>query len=160
MTIKARMKRRAEVALAKAIKALTEAREKLEELQEEKDKIIERWHEARKEMRSQMDVGVMVGNGNVHVSFMRKLKEDEEKKEEEIDDQEMVVEECESHVAGARRDYIDAAKELQVMEKHKELWEKKVRNEINRKEQLELDELGGTIHQLRKWRGEKTVTEA
>jgi len=106
-----------------------------------------------------MDVGVMVGDGNVHVNFMRKLKEDEEAKDEEIEDQEIVVEECESQVAVARRDYIDASKELQVMEKHKELWEKKIKNEINRKEQRELDELGGTIHQLRKWRGEKTVTE-
>ncbi len=159
LTIKARMKRRAEIALARAIRDLNEARKKLEELKEEKEEIIERWHEARKEMKSQMDVGVMVGDGNVHVNFMRKLKEDEEAKDEEIEDQEIVVEECESQVAVARRDYIDASKELQVMEKHKELWEKKIKNEINRKEQRELDELGGTIHQLRKWRGEKTVTE-
>ena len=57
----------------------------------------------------------------------------------------------------ARRDYIDAARELQVMEKHKELWQKKLNLELNNKEQKELDELGGTIHQLRKWRGDRNV---
>ena len=62
-------------------------------------------------------------------------------------------------MARARRDYVDAARELQVMEKHKELWEKKLQNELTRKEEREMDELGGTIHQLRRWRGEKSVFE-
>ena len=159
LRIKARMKKRAEMALARAIIELKKAKERLEELKEEKERIVERWEEARKEMRAEMDAGVVVKKGNVHVNFMRKLKEDEEAKQEEIEDQEAVVEDCEAAVARARREYIEAAKQLQIMEKHKELWEKKVRNEISSREVKEMDELGGTIHKLKNWRGEKGVFE-
>lgn len=159
LTIKARMKKKAEVALARALVELKEAKEKLKKLEEEKEKIIERWKQARTEMKQRMQGGAVVKEGNVHVNFLRKLKEDEESKQEEIEDQEQVVEDCTAAVALARREYIDAAKELQVMEKHKELWEKKVKAELSSKEQKELDELGGAIHQLRRWRGEKSVFE-
>ncbi|MBN1282907.1 MAG: flagellar FliJ family protein [Proteobacteria bacterium] len=159
LRIKARMKKRAEMALARAIVELRKAKEKLEKLKEEKKKIVERWHEARKEMRRDMAGGIAVKKSNVHVNFMRKLKEDEEAKEEEIEDQKAVVEDCEAQVAKARREYIDAAKQLQIMEKHRELWQKKVDDEITRKEEREMDELSTTIHQLKRWRGEKSVFE-
>ena len=159
LKIKARMKKRAEIALAKAIVELKKAREKLEELKKEKRKIVERWKEARADMKRELSTGMAVKKSNVHVNFMRKLKEMEEAKQEEIEDQEGVVEDCEAAAALARREYIEAAKQHQIMEKHKELWEKKVRKEITRKEEREMDELGGTIHQLRRWRGEKSVFE-
>ncbi|MFA4970973.1 MAG: hypothetical protein WC683_00065 [bacterium] len=159
LRIKARLKKRAEVALARALIELKKAREKLEELKEEKKKIVERWREARQEMRRDLSAGIVVKKGNVHVNFLRKLKEDEEKKEEEIEDQKAVVEDCETAVAKARREYIDASKQLQIMEKHKDLWAKKVRDELTRKEEREMDELSTTIHQLKRWRGEKSVFE-
>ncbi|MFH1722527.1 MAG: hypothetical protein ABH950_07995, partial [Candidatus Altiarchaeota archaeon] len=79
-----------------------------------------------------------------------RLEEDEELKEKEIEDQKEVIVEAEKAVKRARRDYIDAAKEFQIMEKHKELWERKIQNEINKKDEKEMDELGNIIHQLRK----------
>jgi flagellar export protein FliJ len=160
LTMKARVKKRAEQNLARAIIALKKARDKLDELKEEKERIIEKWQEGRKEMSGRMGGGAMVGEGNVHVNFLRKLKEDEETKQEEIEDQEIVIEDCESQVVVARRAYIDACKECQVMEKHKELWEKRIRQEITKREERELDELGSNIHQLRKWRGDKSVFES
>jgi flagellar biosynthesis chaperone FliJ len=154
------MKKKAEAALARAIIALRQAREKLDELKEEKEKIIERFKQARVEMKRSMDFGGQVGVGNRHVNFMRKLKEDEEKKQEEIEDQELVIEDLEAKVALARREYIESAKQLRIMDKHKELWHKKIRAEISKKEAKEMDELGATIHQLRKWRGEKSISES
>ena len=160
LVIKTQAKKRAEIALGKAIVALKEAKDRLEELKEEKKGIVERWKAARQEMKSRMAHGARVGEGTVHVNFLRKLKEDEEAKQTEIEEQQETVAECEERVALARRAYIDACKELQVMEKHRALWEKKVRDELTRKEEREMDELGGTIHQLRRWRGEKSVFEA
>ncbi len=159
LTIKERVKKRAEIALAKSIVALKKAKDKLEELKEEKKKIIEKWKECRAEMKAKLAGGAFVAEGNVHVNFLRKLKEDETAKEEEIEDQKIVISECEANVVRCRQDYIDAAREVQIMQKHKELWEKKVREEITSKEEKELDELGGTIHQLRKWRGEKSAMD-
>jgi flagellar export protein FliJ len=160
LTIKQRLKKKAEIKLARAIKELNEAKKRLKELEEEKEKIIKEQEKARAEMTDRMGSAAYVGEGNVYVNFLRKLKEDEEAKEEEIEDQKQVVQEKEEGVALARREYIDACKELQVMEKHKELWEKKQLQELNRKEQREMDELGNTIHQLRRWRGERTPMEA
>lgn len=159
LTIRQRMKTKAEAALAFAIKALIEAREKLKKLEQEKEEIIEAWKNARKEMKSKVGGGVMIGEGNVYVNYLRKLKEDEEKKEQEIEDQKGVVEEKELGVKKARREYIDACKELRVMEKHKELWVKKLKAEISRREEREMDELGNVIHQLRRMHGEKALGE-
>jgi len=159
LTIKQRMKKKAEIALALAIKALLEAKKKLEKLEKEKEEIIEAWKLARKEMKSKVATGVMIGEGNVYVNYLRKLKEDEEKKEQEIEDQKGVVEEAETAVKAARKEYIEACKELRVMEKHKELWEKKIKAEISRKEEREMDELGNVIHQLRRMHGEKALGE-
>lgn len=155
LRLKMRMKRRAEVLLAKALKKLQEEKEKLKKLEEELEEIIQRWKEARQEMRMQMDKGGAAGVGQRHVNFMRKLKEDEEAKREEIVDQEQVIEEAELAVAKARREYMRAAQDLQVMEKHKELWFKKENGILNKLEAKKLDELGQVIHQLREWRSEQ-----
>ncbi len=156
LLIKQRMRKKAEIALARALKELIDAKKRLKELEEEKERILKQQEAVRFEMDQKMGGSAFIGEGNVYVNFLRKLKEDEEAKQEEIDDQKQVVEEKEDGVAMARREYIDAAKELKVMEKHKELWEKKVREELSRREQKEMDELGSTIHQLRKWRGERS----
>ena len=86
----------------------------------------------------------------MRVNFLRKLEDDEKDKTEEIRVQKQVIENCELQVKRARRDYIDAVKDLRVMEKHKELWWKKVKAEISRAEEKEMDELGNVIHQLRR----------
>jgi flagellar export protein FliJ len=160
LTLRGRLKKKAEMALARAIKELNEAKERLKKLEKEKERIVEEYEQARKDMAQQMLGASSVGKGNVYVNFLRKLKEDEEAKEEEIEDQKQVVQEKEDGVAMARRDYIDAAKQLQVMEKHKELWEKKLRKELSMREQREMNELGNSIHQLRRWRGERSAMEA
>jgi flagellar export protein FliJ len=159
LSIKRRLKKKAEALLAVAIKNLTEAKERLKELEKEKEEIVKKWEKSRVEMKTKMVDGSAIGEGKVHLNYLRKLKEDEEEKEEEIEDQKEVVSEAEEEVKSARREYIEACKELRVMEKHKELWQKKVKAEITRREEREMDELGSTIHQLRKMRGEKSIGE-
>lgn len=157
LRVKQREKQRAEFILAKCIRELQEAKEKLERLKEEKKKILKQQKEARLKMDAKMSVGDWIGHGNFHVNFLRKLKEDEEAKQEEIEDQEKVIEEAKGAVAKAKKNYNQACRELKVMEKHKELWAKKVRREINRREERAMDEMGQIIYNLRRWRGEKTV---
>lgn len=155
LVIKEREKDRAGQELARAIKALHDAKEKEKKLIKEKEEIIKKWFESRDRMRREMDRGAVVGEGNVHVNFLRKLKEDEENKQKEIDDQHEVVLEAEQNVVRSRKEYIEAAKEHQIMIKHKELWQKKIQAELSRQEEREFDELGSTIHQIKKWRGER-----
>ncbi|MDO8527187.1 MAG: hypothetical protein Q7T03_05815 [Deltaproteobacteria bacterium] len=159
LRIKLRDKKRAEILLAKAITFFNEAKKKLEELKEEKKKICLEQKESRKKMDVEMNAGGKVGKGCFHVNYLRKLKEDEAAKEEEIKEQEGVIEEAKEKVAKARRAYIDAAKQMQIMDKHKELWTRKIKKEISRREEKEMDELGQTIHGIKRWRGEKSVFE-
>lgn len=156
LTIKEHEKKKAEIALAITIKELKEAKERLEKLEDEKKEIIKKRKEAKKNMSRNMTAGSSIFDGTVHTNYIRKLKEDEEAKEKEIEEQKEAVAEAEKKVAKARRDYIDAAKELKVMIKHKELWLKKIGKELSRKEERELNDLGNILHQLRKWRGEES----
>lgn len=159
LTVKRRVRDRASLVLAKAIQTLQKEREKEATLIREKDEIVEQERLCQINMRDDMDRGGLVFDGNVHLNFIRKLEEDKKKKEEEIKAQKEVVADAEKAVAKARRHYIDACKELKVMEKHKELWAKKIKDEITRQEEKEFDELGSTIHQLRRWRGDGGDTE-
>ncbi len=149
LKLKARDKKRAEIALAISIIALNKAKEKWEELKEEKKEIKVAEKKARKKMDEEMIGGGFIGKGCFHVNFLRKLKEDEIAKQEEIENQEEVVREATEKAAKCKRNYIEAAKQLQIMEKHKGLWAKKIRLEISRREEKEMDELGQTIHCLR-----------
>lgn len=150
-------KKRQEIALARAIGALLKAREKLKTLEEEKKKIMRDQKESRLKMDRQMMGGSRVGEGCFHVNFLRKLKEDLELKEEEIVDQKTLIEEAVEKTAKTRKNYFEAIKQLRVMQKHKELWLKKLRQKISRQEEKEMDALGQTIHSLRRWRGEKSL---
>jgi flagellar export protein FliJ len=154
LRLKTREKHLAEIALARALRAYKKAQEKEEELRKEREDIVEAWHAKNREMDHEMSKGAKIFDGNTFVNFLRKLKEDEEEKDEEIEEQEKEVERCKELVAKKRRGYIDAARELQVMEKHKELWWKKILKEISREEEKQFDELCSTIHSLRGWRGE------
>lgn len=159
LTVRERMKKKAEHALAFAIRKLKEEKDRLVVLEKQLKKIRERWKEARRDMSGTMSAGPQVGVGNVHVNFLRKLEDDEETKKQEITDQELAIEEAEGKVRLARQEYIDATQQLQIMQKHKELWEKKMRGELSRREAKRLNELGTVIHQLKRWRGEQGVFE-
>ena len=151
LELKSRAKKRAEIRLAQAIVKLEAEKKKLKKLEEEKEEIIKRRKEYRRELHEKVASGqAHVKDGSVRVNFLRKLDEDEKKKEEEIKAQKQVIENCELQVKRARRDYIDAAKDLRVMEKHKDLWRKKLQAEITRLEEREMDELGNVIHQMKK----------
>lgn len=154
LRLKQREKHVVEIALARAINELRKAEEKEKTLQQEKDELIAAWMSKRHDMDVEMNQGGRVFDGTLYVNFLRKLKEDEETKVEEIREQQKKIEQCKILIARRRREYIDASRALQVMEKHKELWEKKIAQEISRAEEKQYDELSTTIHQLRRWRGE------
>ena len=159
LRLKEKNKKEAEVLLARAIRKLEDEKKKLEQLKEEKKKLIQEQRQARQKMDAQMSAGGRVGVGCVHVNFLRKMKELLEEKDQQIEDQVETVEEAKAGVAKARRHYIDASREHQVMKKHKELWAKKLRKEATLKDEREMDELGQAIHGVRRWRGEKGVFE-
>ena len=156
LKLRIREKKRAEIILAKRLEELKNAKERLKKLEEEKEAIQKEAKEARGKMDKEMSAGGRVQSGCFHVNFLRKLKEDEETKAEEIVEQKEVILECQEKVAKAKKDYVEAVKQLRMMEKHKDLWKKKIAQQLMRKEEKTNDELGQTVNSLRKWRGEKS----
>lgn len=154
LQVKLKHKRATEIALSKAFQALKKEEEKLKVLEKEKQEIIQKREESRREMSEKVARGEsVVYDSNIHLNYLKKLKEDEEKKDQEIEDQKEAIKRAEEALAQAKRDYIDACKEVKIMEKHKELWRKKIKKELEFQEQKEMNELGNVIHQLRKMRG-------
>ncbi len=150
LIMKQRAKQKAEIALAKAFKALEDAKKKLKKLEEEKEEIIRKRKECRQDMHKKLLAGEsQAREGHIRMNYLRKLEDDEKDKEKEIEDQKRHIEECEIRLKRAKRDYVDAVKEVRVMEKHKDLWRKKIQKEISREEEKEMDELGNVIHQLK-----------
>ncbi len=149
LRIKARARKRAEIALAQAIGHLEKEKKRKEELEQEKQDLITTKTEIRNELDARMnsEAGI-VSDSFQYINYMRGLEEDIGQKDRDIERQEDVIEDAKVVVGRARRDYIDAAQEHKVMEKHKELWEKRQQKELMRREQKEMDELGQVIHQM------------
>ncbi|HCU23378.1 MAG TPA: hypothetical protein DF383_00030 [Deltaproteobacteria bacterium] len=153
LDVKLRNKRQAEINLGKAIRVLKEEEERLKVLEEEKQEIIRKREQARHEMAEMLRMGEsVVADSHGHLNFIKRLKEDEEKKDVEIEDQKDTIRRAEDKVAAAKRDYIEACKEVKIMEKHKELWRKKLKIQLEKEEAKQMNELGNISHQLRKMR--------
>lgn len=151
LVIKDRAKRQAEIQLAKAIKALKEEEEKLKKLEEERDKIMERIVLEKDKMSHSVGSGqTVMQDPQFRLNFLRKLDEDLEDKKREIEEQKEVIQLAKTRVQRARQDYIIAAQELNMMEKHKELWEKKMQKQLSAAEDKQMNELGQVIHQMNK----------
>ena len=149
LTVKLRVKRNSEIELAKSVKALKQEEEKLNVLEEEKQEIIDHRVHTRREMSRRVASGEsQISDSHGHINYIKRLQEDEEKKDEEIQEQKEVVLRAEERVAQAKRDYIDACKEVKIMQKHKELWKKKLAHELEREDAKVMNELGNVLYQL------------
>lgn len=150
LIVKEKQKRKAEIELGRAIKRVAEEKEKLKKLEKEKEEIVQKKKDARLEMSRQVSAGESrVYDSGLHLNYLEKLQDDVVAKEKEIENQHEAIQNAEEAVKQARRDYIDASRELKMMEKHKELWEKQQMKKLDKQEQKEMNELGNVIHQLR-----------
>lgn len=140
--------------MAKAIKEVQEEEKKLKRLEEKKKEILAKRAKARQEMSDKIASGQSrVMESQFHLGFIQKLKEDEEALEKEIEEQKEALERARGKVKRARRDYMDSAYELNVMQKHKELWMKKEQRALSVLEGKQMNELGNTVHQMNRMRG-------
>lgn len=149
--IKERAKRQTEIALAKVLVALEEEKEKLKKLHESVDALRQKKEKARVDMRNKVASGQSrIKDSQFHLGYLTKLKEDEEALEKEITEQKEVIIATDKKLKRARRDYQDAASELNVMQKHRELWIKKQHQALTVAENKQMNDLGNTLHQINK----------
>jgi len=85
LLIKERARKRAEIALAKALVRLEQEKKKLVKLEEEKKEIIRKRKKIRIELHEKVSTGLASAkDGQVGINFLRKLEDDEKLKDEEI----------------------------------------------------------------------------
>ena len=151
LRVKERQRVKAEENLARALKELREENNKLMKLEELKKELKGKKEKARLDMANKVAGGQSrVRESQFHLGFLMRLKEDEEKLDGEITEQKELILEAEQKVKRARRDYMDAASELNVMEKHRDLWTKKQARNLSVAEMKQMNELGNALFQTNK----------
>jgi flagellar export protein FliJ len=146
-----RAKEVAEQAFSDSVKAL--AKEKAE-LQRLEDDLV-----TRKAMRKQkvqeylqqvMAKGVTgIGGFNQMNRYEARLKDEEAQLALEIERQRDAVITAEKLVEQRRREMAEAAKELKAIEKHKENWKKQLKEERDKREEMNQEEIGNTLFMMR-----------
>ena len=150
LKLRERKKEEAERYLATCLSALREEQKRLQEMEEELDRMVARRKAkmreyAEKSMRGEMSAQSVVG-ANVYIE---RLKDQEEAQESAIEGQKGVIRQRQDDVDGARSDLVDASQELQALEKHREKWAEKVRKEREAREENRMDELAQAIHRAK-----------
>ena len=152
--LKQRQKRESEIKLARAIRELEKEKEILKKIENLKKEIGAKREKTRNDLRKKVASGqARIKESEYYIGFMQKLMDDEEKVDEEIKLQKEVIEKAEEKLKRAKRDYIDAAQELNIMEKHKQLWTKKMRLKLTALEDKKMNELALVAHQMSRMKG-------
>lgn len=142
-------KREAERLLAARMAQLAEAEEELARREREGEACRERQSEARAEMLKAMRGGTAASQAVAHRTHLADLRAQEEVLRAAAEEQRGAVARCEAELERARAALVEAAREVRVIEKHRENWREGRRRETARREQKINDEIGAILHERR-----------
>jgi len=143
-----------EEARDQAAKVLQEKKDALKREQEKADEIRQNL-EATKSRREReylemtqgsMGGGIAVDDAQRRLNFIKSLDVKAKRLEEDLSLQVKRVKRAEQEVEIALQDLIQASRELQVMQRHKENWEKEVKRRQEEKDQNEMNEIGNVMY--------------
>lgn len=142
-------KREAERLLAARMRQLAEAEEELTRRLRAVEACRERQAAAHAEMFQTMSGGAAAVRALAHRTHLADLRAEEETLRATVEEQRGVVARCEAELERARAALVEAAREVRVIEKHKENWHERERRESLRREQKLNDEIGAILHERR-----------
>jgi flagellar export protein FliJ len=142
-------KHEAERLLAARMAQLAEAEEELTRREREVESCRERQASARAEMLEVMDGGAAAARALAHRTHLADLRAQEESLRAAVEEQKGAVARCEADLERARVALVEAAREVRVIEKHRENWRERERRETARREQKLNDEIGAILHERR-----------
>ena len=145
---------RKEEARDEAARHLAEMREQLHKEQQEEARLREELRQNRERQREEYENmlkggptgGLNVSETHQALNYIKYLDVKAKELDGAIEVQKIRVQKAEKAVEEALQELIQASRELQVMQKHKERWEKKMRFERERKDQEETNEIGNVIY--------------
>ena len=155
LEIRERAEEEAKQAFSDAVKALDKEKKTLEGMiQELERKKVERKAKVQAYLQEVMAKGGGVGGFQQMNRFEDRLKDEEAQLALEIERQREVVDQAEKLVEQRREEMAEAAKERKAIEKHKDNWKKQIKYERQQKEEMNIEEIGNTLH-LQRIRSEK-----
>ncbi len=148
-----KLERREELerALAARLRELAAEEEALAELERAQDALKTKLVEA---LRARLNIGSQTDGHSLrmHTQYLRGLTADVETGKGAVAAQRVRVGEFHDKVTEARQQLAEAAREVEVLNKHRERLEKAFLKAAERKEALEQDEMGGIIFNQRRRR--------
>lgn len=146
-----KIKEDAEKALGVAQKKLEEEKKKEEECVLVIQQIKQRKEDSKAEMnRKMMEAAIEIEKVRTHKDYLKSLDYEIKKAEEKLEDQKKRVKAAEQVVAQKREDLLEATKEFQAIEKHKENWATALKKQMEEAEQNEAEEIGQVLYLQRK----------
>jgi flagellar export protein FliJ len=149
LNVREQAKREAERLLAARIGQLERAEQELARREREVELCRERQAAARAEMLEEMCDGAAANRALAHRTHLADLRLIEGELVAAVEEQKGVVARCEAEVEKARAALVEAAREVRVIEKHREVWRERERRELARREQKLNDEIGAILHERR-----------
>jgi flagellar export protein FliJ len=146
-----RAKEEAEHAFSDSVKALAKEKAELERLQQELvTRKAMRQQKVKEYLQQVMAKGATgIGGFNLMNRYEARLKDEEAQLALEIERQRDAVITAEKLVEQRRREMAEAAKELKAIEKHKENWKKQLKEERDKREEMNQEEIGNTLFMMR-----------
>lgn len=148
LEMRERAKKEAEEVFGHAMQALREEEARLQQEEDNLERMIEDRHRRRDEYARQLASGEMkVTDQSNAYRYIERLKEKEVEQQTVIDAQKEQVREAEKEVKRAQEALLEATQELKALEKHKEKWAEAVKRERMMREENTMDEVGQAIFQ-------------
>ncbi len=129
---------------------LEKAYEKLYDLTQEKNRVLEHKTAKLTQLREALDTSMASDKIQQMKLYLKTVDEDLALKQRKVDDQQKVVDTAQKQVDLATDDLFQKKKDLEKLEIHKREWEKEVRYWTEQKEAIEHDDQSSSAHTVRK----------
>lgn len=148
LELRERAEEQAKEVFAQATQALRAEQDRLQELKDELQAMIEDRHRRRDEYARKLACGEMrVSDQAGAYRFLDRMKEAEGEQRAAIDAQQEAVEDAERYLRETQDALIAATQDLKALLKHKESWQTERKRVRAQKEADQLDEIAQTIYQ-------------
>lgn len=154
LDVRERAKRDAMALVAARRAQLAEAEAELARRELSVARCRDRQRTAQEKMMEDVRRGIEAQTVVAHRAHLADLRRLEEELIAEVERQRPVVERAESELEKALAGLIEASKELQTIEKHREGWQHQTRRREARREEKLSDEIGAIIHERKRSRDE------
>jgi flagellar biosynthesis chaperone FliJ len=147
--IKKRRVEEAEALVKQREKELEDEREKLRLAEAERDKVAQHLEDKVMQLRQELDEGTTTDKIISAKRYIEVVQEKLQIEEEKVLKQKEAVSAAEARLEDAKEQVKERRKEVEKIQTHKKEWLKEQMAEIERLEQLEMDEIGQIIHLTR-----------